>query len=275
MKIYQFTDYRLYLREWLRQKKKSSAGITFYYLAENIQVQKSTFSKILNGKGSFSSDQVYLLSKQVCNTSEEQEYFSLLVELEQTSLHHRKKSLESKIQEIQKERYTTSNVLKLRDLNFESDDFQNEYFNNPFTALVHVFLTIPKYQNNIKLISEDLNLDANEFQRVLELLVKLKLAVKVDSNSYKAQHEIIQIKDKGSRVRTNQLLIHSIALNRLATLNLNQRYGLCVSFSADVKTIESSRQILIQAVQKIADLTLHSKSENVYQLMIDFFPWSK
>lgn len=275
MIIYQFNDYKIYLREWLKYKKINNSRITFYQLAECIQVQKTTFSKILNGSAQLNSDQTYLLALEVCTTEEEQDYFHLLVEYAQTSLQKRKKNLEKKIQELQKERYVTAKVLNLTDLSFHSDEIQNEYFSNPYTALVHIFLTIPRYQNNIKLIAQDLNLEPTELQSILKLLEKIGLISKLKSNLYQVLHQHIQVKDVGYRVRSHQLLTHSIAQSRLATLNLKQRYGLCVSFSTDAKTIELCRQILIKAVQEISEQALTSKPESVYQLMIDFFPWTK
>lgn len=275
MMIYQFTDYKAYLREWLNQKKKNNSRVTFYKLAEEIQIQKTTFSKVLNGRANLTNDQAYLLALQVCASEEEKDYFYLLIEYAQTSIQKRKKDLEKKIQVLQRERYVTADSLSISDLTFNNDDVQNEYFNNPYIALVHIFLTIPKYQINVKLIAQELNLDLVELQNILKLLEKIRLISKVNANYYQVLKEHIQIKDRGNLVRSHQLLTHSIALSRMATLNLKQRYGISVSFSTDTKSIELCRQILIKAVHEISEIALKSKPESVHQLMIDFFPWSK
>jgi len=221
------------------------------------------------------NDQAYLLALQVCASEEEKDYFYLLIEYAQTSIQKRKKDLEKKIQVLQRERYVTADSLSISDLTFNNDDVQNEYFNNPYIALVHIFLTIPKYQINVKLIAQELNLDLVELQNILKLLEKIRLISKVNANYYQVLKEHIQIKDRGNLVRSHQLLTHSIALSRMATLNLKQRYGISVSFSTDTKSIELCRQILIKAVHEISEIALKSKPESVHQLMIDFFPWSK
>lgn len=283
MQIFEYLDYRQFLRDWLQERRSQGEDLTFAQLAEDIGMQRPAFSKVLNGDSNFNTDQTYLLGKRLNLSLDEEAYLNLLLERERSGLAARKEELEESIFAFQRRHISTPIEVASKDTEFESERDRAAYFSSPWTPIIHVFLTIPKYQADVRKICEELDFPAEELERQLALLEKVGLISRVvsqDKNGKRTEHwmaaeKSIHSMDLSFLPAMQQLLFRSVSMHRLSVLPLTKRYGLSVAFSADGKCYEQARQILVKAVTEIHGLVSKSEPKQVFHLSLDMFPWEK
>ena len=76
--IFDYTDYKKYLKDGLKQKPKSGHGFKSA-MASAIHCQSAYISRVLNGDAHFSLEQAYALNGFLGHSEEEAEFFILLV----------------------------------------------------------------------------------------------------------------------------------------------------------------------------------------------------
>lgn len=273
MTIFEFTDLSEYLRSWMKEAKERNPKTTYASMAEQIQMQKSTFSKVLAGKYPLTSDQVFLLSRYLGLNEDETDFFYLLVEYQQSNLAVRREALLRKIIKIQKNKVKSASRLGAQNIMINDRSSQIDYFMSPFAAIVHVYLSVPKYQSQPEMIARELNITLQELNQTLVILEKLGLVERTHKNLWVSKQARVHIEDQAEPTRNQQLLLRAIALQRIAAIPLAERFGLSVTFSSEPKAIEESRQVLVRATQEIYEITKNTKSQSVYQINIDLFPW--
>lgn len=275
MKIFEYNDYRKFLRDWLQDQKTSQPQLTFAQVAADIGMQRPAFSKALQGDANFSADQVFNLCERLKLTEEEAEYFGLLVEQETTGLAKRRKFIRQKMRTMQKRQVVTPKALAFQEQVFMEEEDRVSYYSNPWASIIHIYLTIPEYQSQPKKIAKDLQLSEKEFTSHLALLERMKLIKNIGTEKWTATNTAVHSKDLSALPQLQQTLIKTVSLQRLSVLPLSERYGLCVTFSADEDVFEEMRQQLVKTVESFHKKVAAAESKRVYQLSIDLFPWSK
>lgn len=270
MKIFEFSDYREYLRQRVRNQDK----ITFAWVAAQARMQRPAFSKVMNGAVDLSSDQVFLIAEALSLSPDEAAYFELLVERERSGLSARKDAISEKIRKIQNRQVKTPTEIATSDTTFQSDADRVAYFTNPWAPLAHIFLTIPAYQAEPQKILRHLDISKGELTAILELLRRMGVVKKTNKGAWVTSEASVHSQDFALPT-VQQLLFRAVQLQRLSVIPLSERYGLSVAFSSDEQTHEEARQILVKAVTKIHGLVSASPSKAVYHLNVDLFPWEK
>lgn len=273
--IFAFSDYRLFLRAWLQESKQTQPKLTFALVAADIGMQAPAFSKVINGDSDLTSDQAFLLCRRLRMNDDERAYFQLLLDHERSALSERKQELETARILMQRKHLNTPIRVATEDTQFVSEADRSAYFANPWAAIIHMYLTIPRYQVDVGSIGTQLQLPAGFLHSTLALLRRMGLAREFTPGKWTSIEHSVHSMDLAGLPAAHQLLFRSIALQRLSVLPLKERYGLSVVYSADEATNEASRQILINAVTEIHKLVTASTPTSVYQLSIDLFPWNE
>lgn len=275
MNIFEHSNYRDLLKAWLLHSKDDGEAVTGARLAEDIAMSRPAFSKASSGETQFTSDQAFLLSQRLGFSEEEADYFQLLVEIERTALEARKESLTTRRLALQKQHVSTPQEIGTSEAVFINEADKQAYFASPWAPLVHVFFTIPKYQGNPALLTEQLGIPSNELSSLISLLVRMKLLKEFEKGKWVTTDASIHSREYSALTTAQQMLGRAISMNRLSLIPLKERYGLSVTFSSDEKTYELSRQILVRAVAEMHALITDSAAEKVFQLSIDLFSWER
>ena len=102
MSIFNFTDYRDYLRHHLQQLPKNGRG-ELSKIAEHLGTNSTLLSQVLGGTRHFNSEQTYALSRYIGHTELELEYFSLLVQIDKAGSVDLKSHLRKRLLEVRGE----------------------------------------------------------------------------------------------------------------------------------------------------------------------------
>lgn len=271
--IFEYDDYRSYLRALLQESQVEESSVTSQVLAQVFRIQGPAVSKILNGTLNLDADKAFLFSRHFRLSQEEEAYFSLLCSIENTSLQDRKNFLIEQRIEIQRQQVKTPKGIEAIAPQFRDPFDHAEYYANPWAPIVHIHLTISKYQINPDLIGEHIGLSKGQLDKVFSLLERVGLIRALPQGGFAATHQSVHAMDFSSLPRAQQILLRAISLERLSSQDLADRYGLSVTFSTDPETHEKCRQLLVSCVSEIHRLVQASGPQEVYQLTLDLFPW--
>ena len=130
-KVYSYKDYRKYLKDAIQSRKKATQSINFSRIAEDIGIQRSYLSQVLNDKGNLNSDQLYLIGKKLRLEKKEIEYLLLILEIDKCVLPERKAELIASRNRIQNRELTSNSVLNREPLSLDTESF-SKYYNDPY-----------------------------------------------------------------------------------------------------------------------------------------------
>lgn len=165
--ITSYLDYRVLIRDLCRYKK-----ISYRFLAQKTQIHTSWFSRVQSGNADFSPEQLYALAELLGIISWELEYLLLLGDYSRSGYHHHKSFVLQKIKSLQKKHQKVINRLSDTPEHL-SETSRNLYYQEAVTAKIHMYLTIPKYRENVFQLSQILKISREKLGSELDKLSSL------------------------------------------------------------------------------------------------------
>ena len=144
--VYAFTDYKVAIKETLREIRKVKATVTLKSVATRMQIQPTYFSRVLNDdKSHLSEDQLFTLGQIMKLLPDDMDYLFMLRAHATTQDDKRRETIFKKIEAIRKSR-----VAGTEHKSWDPQALQNEvaYLFNPMAGVVHVALFIKDYKKN-------------------------------------------------------------------------------------------------------------------------------
>ncbi len=267
--IYKYTNYRKFLKEMIESKKKLDPSLTFSKLADEMSVQRSYLSQVLNNRGSFNLDQVYLISKQLGLDEDETEYLSLLLEIERSQVKERRGKLNDKRKQIKSLKMKSEKYLDRKPLDIESGFFAR-YYNDPYCSLVHMFLLIPKYNFSSERLLEKLEISKEKLTEILLILEKCRL-IKVQKKKILVIKENLHLSNDSYLSKTNATMFRLKAIEYQQKCVNKSDYFFTASFSSDERTREKIKDSYMDFLSKVSAFVKDAPSEDVYHLNFDLF----
>lgn len=266
LKIFDFTDYRSFLRQLLQSYPKKGHGVRGAW-AKAIHCQSAFVSHVLNGLYDFSLEQAEALAHYLQLNKEETEYFLLLVQKERAGTVSLKKFytqlLKEKIDQREhvRERMKIKNTLKLED--------QAIYYSKWLYAAVHILLTIPEYQTAPEKIAIYFHVPLFTIREILEFLETREIII-LKNGRYVVQNHFLFI-SKESPLFSNQQsfwrqkAIESIYQNDPEEIHFSSIFTIS---ETDIKKI---KKILLTSIEDSTQIIKPSKEEKLYSICMDFF----
>jgi uncharacterized protein (TIGR02147 family) len=199
--VYDFTDYRDYLRRWYEERKAANPAVSHRFIAERVGFRSAGhFSQVLSGKANISSRFIESFTTLLKLRKREAEYFHYLVLFGQAKTHEeRQKHFEAMAG------FRESTVRKV-------EAGQYEYYRRWWTTAVREALSLQPCHGDWaalgKLIQPEV--PAEEVRHSVELLVRLGLARQDESGRYIAADQLL-----GIRTQTRTLQVETYVLNSL------------------------------------------------------------
>lgn len=85
--VFEYSEYRLYIQDWLSYSKQIN-GPNMTKLAQVVQVHPTFLSHVLSGTKDLSLEQAALISQHFSHSRLEQEYFFIILQLNQIGRAH-------------------------------------------------------------------------------------------------------------------------------------------------------------------------------------------
>lgn len=236
----------------------------------SLNKHKPYLSRVLNQKGDLSSDQIYKCSRYLKLSDLEKQYFGLVYEENVSSLSERKLMLTNEIEKIRKKALKSDVLYADKTQEIESSE---NYFLDPYFALIHMHLLVPKYKNNSDLISAKLNLPKLKVNEYIESLHDMKIIDKTD-NEIKILKEFVRLPDSSQLMTSFRILSKIKALEKITQLPVDDYLSMHVFFVADKSGKQKIQKLFLDFLSESQKIAEKSKPEDVYQLNFDLLKWT-
>ena len=270
--IFEEIDYRKTISKLVMEKKQLDSRVNFQRLAEAMRVQKSYLSNVLKGRAELSSDQLFLASEYLALDSEQRHYLTLLLEYGRSGLQIRKAGLLEEIKAIQKNKRESKAHLKAEKISPMSEDL-TMYYLDPMNQLIHVALTIKRYQRDLSLLAHDLEIKTVRVQRIVTFLEKMGILERHPGKPIRLNLEHIHLPRENAIFPAWRNQLRQLSLGRLLKLDSDEAYSFSVTFSANEDTFELVRGKFLKLLREIEGPVGQASAEGLYHLAFDLFPW--
>lgn len=236
MSIYSSSDYRQYLKAYIKKQPKRGRGFVLK-IAGELRMHPTMVSQILSGKKDFTLEQAHQLCHFLMLNETEMEYFLLMVQRERSSTQSYKKFIEKKMQQTKlQSQQIASRIEPERTL---SESEKSIFYSHWIYSAVRLFCSKDDGYG-IDAVMKRFNLDRNQASRILKFLAQANL-VKEESGlfsigpmrthldprspfigSYHSQWRLKAI-ERSSQINDNELMFTSpISLSRLDFMKIRE-----------------------------------------------------
>lgn len=267
MSIYEFIDYKKFLKKWLEDQPKQGRGL-IRKMADHLRISSTMMSHILSGEKNFSLEAANDLAVFIGMDDAESEYFLLLLFYAKAGSFALRERFKKKILSEQKRaREITKRVKADADL---PDIAKTVFYSNWLYTGIRNMSACPGLQN-IDEIASHLNLPRATVKKVVEFLLKNELCLEKDGKLIPGpkqthvghQSPLVSRHHQNWRLQGFSKMIDSEDKNLFFTAPMSLSH----------ETAEQIRQKIPGFIEEIIKLVRPSPSETIRCLNIDWFDY--
>lgn len=267
--ILQYTNYRIYLRDYYDYKKKTSSAFSLRFFAEKAGLSSHAHLKLaIDGKRNITKNTVVKLVLGIGLDTRRASYFESLVFFNQA-----KKDKERQIYYAQL--LAASPRSKLRTL----EKTQFRIFREWYHSAIFEMTSIKSFKPAPEWISKHImgDLSAAQAAESLKLLLDLELIVKT-ANGFRAKNPLLttddEVQDILVKLYHNQML--KLSANALSELSGDQRDFSAVTFAIKRTDFPALKKHLQLMRKELLDFSASSgEAEDIVQVNIQLFPLTR
>jgi uncharacterized protein (TIGR02147 family) len=205
--LYQYTDYRKYLRDYYEAKRASQKEFTHRHIAQAVGFKSTgTFAQILQGKTNISPQTVSHFVTFLSLKKDEADYFELLVLFSQSKGHAEKKRYFEKIISFPKS--------KLKQVDATQYAFYEKWYYSVIREVLAFHPFVDDYRELARLLEPPIA--TAEAQKAIKLLEELKLISKNGDGVYGKSDPVITSGYDTRSLAVNQFIIETLDLAKVA-----------------------------------------------------------
>jgi len=264
--IFEYSDYRMFLKDYYESHKKYNPEFTYRHIAERVGFKSAGhFTQIIKGLINLSVSMAGNFAEFLKFGKKEAEYFELLVRFNQAKTHAEKKRCFERI-------------LKFKELKIAAiRPDQYEYFDKWYYVAIREVLAYHPFKDNYAELGKKLkpSVSATEAKRAIDLLLRLGLIARTVDGTCKKVSPSLSANPVGKSVAlANQALdTMRLAGEALDRFPREQRNISGVAFSVSARTFETMRKEVRNFRKRILDLAqADSCPDGVYQFNVQLFP---
>jgi uncharacterized protein (TIGR02147 family) len=267
--IYDYTDYRLYLRDYYEEQKAKNPAFSYRYFARKAGFNSSGLYKdIVDGRTGITRSLILRFATAMKLSPKQQEYFETMVYFNEARTVEEKKLYFERLM-----KYHNSKA-------FRVDASQYEYYSKWYYIAIREILAIGNFKDDYAAIAQALNPTIRKEQagKAIKVLKKLGLIQKDKSGYYKAVDKILTTgtEIKSLAIANFQKTMMDLAKDAIDRHSAQNRNISTVTFSVSKDTYNDIKAELDTCRKRI--LSMVERSENgdrVCQLNIQLFPLTK
>jgi uncharacterized protein (TIGR02147 family) len=267
--LFTSTDYRKYLKSWISEQPKNGRGL-ISAMAKAAACQPVYLSRVLTGKAQLSLEQADAIQPVLKHSSDETDFFLLLVEWDRAGNTSLKKYFQKKIEAAREARANLqSRFTEARVLTREHQDI---YYSSYHYAAIHTCISVPELQT-LAALEAFLKIPTERLLEVLSFLKDTGLAFE-ERGRYRIGMNRLHLGKDAGLIRQHHSNWRIEALKSLdrgkgAQSDKDLHYSAVVSLSEEDAVL--LREHWVQALEEFSKRVAPSKEETVRALVIDFF----
>jgi transcriptional regulator with XRE-family HTH domain len=270
LEIYLLKNYRAYLKA-LVEPKEDERRRTYASIAEDARIPKSYISRVMKGEAELSPDQLWLVCTRDGRDEEEISFLLLLLEKDRCGVKSRRHTLEQQIANVRAR--NTKSERHLKDNQTGSDSHENAaYYLDPWTQLVHVALTIPRYRMNVIKLSQELGLPPARLEGILETL-QTKGFIERKEERVSVLKDNIHLPKSSPYFESWHRGLRAAAQHQISVSRNPINYSFSVVFSANEDARVEILRKWFDLLSNIESVASACPEEDVFGLNFDLFTW--
>jgi len=269
--IFDFTDFREYLRSYFEDKKRSNSRFSYQSLAQKAGFNNRGFVyNIIKGKKKLSKTHCYQLSKALGLNEKETLYFEHLVAYAQVEQADPRNHYREKIEQYRNEETLAG---------FVSENDKQEYVSKWYHGAIRGLIDLIPVKNNYEVISKKLvpQITIAQAKNSLELLERLGLIRKDENGFYRNTEKNVDQYEKNIESAVDYFQIECLELAKQKILRHDKKwdftYLITMSLSKNAtEQITEETRAFIRKIMKIAKND--NNAQRIYHYLLTMFPLS-
>jgi uncharacterized protein (TIGR02147 family) len=269
--VFKHLKYRSAIEEVVESRRNLPGKFTLRSLAFEAGMQASFLTNVLKGRFDFNADQMFALTQALGLSSAERDYLMLLLEHERSVFKARKEELKKKIEEIRKENQKSEKHLSVKAVELSSDA-QAQYYLDPFAQLTLVYLNLAPYSKSPEKLGSTLGISQQHLGEILQILTTTGDVVR-EGMHYKVVARNRHLPKRNPLSGPHLTMMRLKSIDQLQRLSVDQSYSHSVTFTGTEETKEALSDAYLSFLKKAESIVRPAKSEKVFQMSFDLFPW--
>ncbi len=262
--VFEFRSYKTYLAA-LAGPSTQRRGMKSK-MAAAIGCQPTFISQVFHGKAHLSLEQADQLNLFLGHTTDQSDYFLLLVQRERSGTPSLQRHFDNQIETVLEKRMTATHRLELKTK--LSQEAQAKYYCSWQYAAIHIALTIPSLRKPEQL-SEFFKIPMGKVNLVLDFLVTHGLAVR-KLTSFEPGVQMVRLANDSSHILRHHANWRQAAMESLDREGPKDlHYSGVVSLSA--KDVAIIKDRLLEQLKENIEIVRRSPEEELYSYNVDFF----
>jgi uncharacterized protein (TIGR02147 family) len=267
--VYEYSDYRLFIKDYYEQRKAESPAFSYRYLAQKAGINSAPFFKFLiEGKRNLTSETVGKVATALKLDAKSREYFENLVFFNQAKTTKDKNQFFDKLIALRK----AQNILRIG-----SDKY--EYFSEWYHCAIREIASVGNFRDDFAKLGNSLRppISAIKAQESVDLLLRLGF-LKQENGRYKQADPLLST---GYGIEDYHVIKFQIKMLRMAIEAFERTMSPERSMSSLTFSLSRSTYLaLVKEVRvfraRVMEMVGKDESpEMVYHLNIGLFPLSK
>jgi len=263
--IFQYLDYREYLRDYYEERKVEQPFFSYRYFAQKIQLDPGTLLKITRLKAHLSSKSVSQVLAYLKLSSQESMYFETMVSFgkAKTSTEHQKFYEE---------------LLKIKDLDSHTiSDMQYLFFSEWYHIPIRAIIGMGNIRNNYEDIASGLtpSIPVEKVQESIQMMQRLGLVKQNDNGEWEVTDSALSTGNQWTShaIRQYQKDVITKAMESIDRHAKKDRDISTVTVSLNQKDLPLFRRRCEEFRKELMKMALDSEDpDSVYQINLQLFP---
>ena len=153
-----------------------------------------------------------------------------------------------------------------------SSDAQAQYYLDPFAQLTLVYLNLPPYNRNPEKLGNTLGISQTHLGEILKILTGIGY-VQREGGAYKVMARDRHLPKRNPLSGPHLTLMRLKSIDQLQRLSVDQSYSHSVTFTGTDETKDALSDAYLTFLKKAETIVRPARSEKVFQMSFDLFPW--
>lgn len=267
--IYNYLDYREWLKDIVEDKKKNNTYFSYRLLAEKIDLDSSFIIKVIMGKRNLSPASVNSIADYFELTPNEKDYFQNLLLFAKAKNSEQKHKLYDELLTL---RNSSSRIIIA-----DQYEFYSKWYYNALRNLLQIYKFKGKdYKELGKKLSP--NITATEARKGIHLLKKLKLIYFSEEGYYQLTELAVTAGSRWDSYAIRNFQMNNIDLGKEAIDRFDKetRDVSCITMNVGEKDLPKIKEMVTQFRKELIQyVNNNANPERVYHLNLQFFPFSE
>lgn len=265
MKVFDHTDYRVFLRETLALLPARGRG-ELLKIAKSAGMHSSVLSQVFQGQRDLTNEQAVAVAAHLGLDENETLYFLLLTQFSRAGTERLKTLLQKQMNDLRDAQNQVENRVKpSRALSAEE---KAVFYSNWFYSAMRVLSAIPEFQNK-EALRKKVGLSPEKFRQILDFLLEQGLCQESEGKLLPAEQST-HIGGESPLVSRHHANWRLRAMEKHPAMDLQRELAFTSSMALSEKDVLRVRAKLLETIEEICGWVDPSPSEKAYFLNLDW-----